>query len=1260
MFEITGDDIKDLDDTQLRTLVARLAIAELRSRDKPISGVTAGGDQNSPDGGIDVRVETPSNDFEGDFIPRVPLGFQVKKSDMGPKAIADEMRPGGKLRQVIGELADHGGAYIIASAQGTTADTFLKKRREAMSSALGSHRSKGDLLVEFYDRVRLANWANQYLGTAAWVRQTIGKPLSGWVSVGRWAGSKVSGPNAFLVDDEATLVDARAKKQKPYSIVEGLDVIRDELRKPRTSTRLIGVSGVGKTRFVEALFEGEIGKDPLDPSIAIYTDYSNDPMPSAKQLAQSLVETGERAILIVDNCNPETHSDLAAICDRDGSNLSLLTVEYDVRGDELERTEVFRLSSSSEKTISHWIELNFEHVSQVDRDRIAEFSGGNFRVARVLAETLRKGDTLANLTDNQLFERIFQQRHDPDKLLLKAAETLALVYSFDGEATDTESELAVLAALAGMDAEDLYEATVTLQQREIVQSRGKWRAILPQAIANRLAANALERISPVRLDTFVSSLSPRLAKSFTRRIGYLHDKAAACELALRCLKPSGPLGDLFTFSDDGLEMLRNLAPVAPEAVLKRIQDALDGEGGDVLLNPQLRERWQIVELLRALAYDPELFDQATLLLARFVSAEAPNENQNSAKDAFEGLFRLYLSGTLASPEQRRKLAKALFSNPATERAGILAVRGLIHAGHFSSGARFDFGARPRDFGWQPKTFDDQDQWYANGLKLARELCESEPICREIAPEVANSVRDLLTSDAILEQFEAFADFMLERGTWVDGWRHVRLAQRFDRDKWPEEVAQRISELELRLRPSGAAAEIQAWVLSGNSYHDLVMAETEDDDASYEARYLSAAEKAQSLGAEAASSPELLETFLPELLAVEYSQQVFYFGKGLADACRDRSQAWEAMLTEFEKLDEKKRNAVLLGGFIAALKADGDPLVEDLLDQSLTRPSLQAYLGYLQGVVGYDEKGLERVGKGIENGTVQAGQFGGLACGAIRDFPECELPNFLRRIAQLEEGASMALEIFHMAVYCAKSDKFPVSETLLQAGRDILSLCDFDRQSDSRQHTIEKCVEYCYENGEPADQLRSLAESVKSDLDEVGFGAWKYETIIGAIFKCSPKLALDMFVADGSQDDDPFFGLSGVLRKSPIEQVDAQALWDWADADPVVRYPLLGRIIRPFPERVGETALELSPRYLEALERSPDRECFLEANPHRLGPSGWSGNLSVILDQRRAEIEKLASHSDEAVRRWSKDRAARLKEWAENERDRESEREESFE
>ena len=87
MFEVSGNDVANLSDADLRTMVTLLALAEIRAKGGPLSSVTAGGDQDAPDGGLDVRVQCPSDIPNPDFIPRGLTGFQVKRSDMAAGAI---------------------------------------------------------------------------------------------------------------------------------------------------------------------------------------------------------------------------------------------------------------------------------------------------------------------------------------------------------------------------------------------------------------------------------------------------------------------------------------------------------------------------------------------------------------------------------------------------------------------------------------------------------------------------------------------------------------------------------------------------------------------------------------------------------------------------------------------------------------------------------------------------------------------------------------------------------------------------------------------------------------------------------------------------------------------------------------------------------------------------------------------------------------------------------------------------------------------
>src|SRR5205807_9366273 len=154
-----------------------------------------------------------------------------------------------------------------------------------------------------------------------------------------------------------------------------------------------GLSGVGKTRFVQALFDARVGKGTLNPSLAIYTNMSDDPDPQPIGLASDLIASKSRAILIVDNCASDLHRRLSEVCRAPGSLLSVVTVEYDIRDDDPEETDVFRLEPSSADLIEKLIRARSKMVSQVDARTIASFSGGNARIAIALAGTIKKNES---------------------------------------------------------------------------------------------------------------------------------------------------------------------------------------------------------------------------------------------------------------------------------------------------------------------------------------------------------------------------------------------------------------------------------------------------------------------------------------------------------------------------------------------------------------------------------------------------------------------------------------------------------------------------------------------------------------------------------------------------------------------------------------------------------------------------------------------------------------------------------------------------
>ena len=128
------------------------------------------------------------------------------------------------------------------------------------------------------------------------------------------------------------------------------------------------------------------GEEALNPSLVFYADISDGPTPDPVTFTEQLISQKTRAILIIDNCPPGLHNRLTQICRESKSTVSLLTVEYDVRDDLFEETRVFRLEPASEEIIEKLVMKRFPHISQIDAKTIANFSGGNARVAISLAQ----------------------------------------------------------------------------------------------------------------------------------------------------------------------------------------------------------------------------------------------------------------------------------------------------------------------------------------------------------------------------------------------------------------------------------------------------------------------------------------------------------------------------------------------------------------------------------------------------------------------------------------------------------------------------------------------------------------------------------------------------------------------------------------------------------------------------------------------------------------------------------------------------------
>lgn len=1310
LFEVSAEDVESLKDDELRELVARLCKATLTEAGLSVTCVTWGGDQREPDGGIDVRVQL----HDKDSLPDSPwlhwrvVGFQVKATKMGPTDIKTEMALKGSLKPSIREVLQRGGAYIIA-ANDSVADKWLNKRISAMRECAADLLQHGHIaFVDYYDSRRLADWANEYPTVVAWVNNNIQDgPLCGWESYGQWVSSKRMADGTYLPfqpDEKARFIDPR-DSERTFNLIQGIERVREVLRKgiervneeEGRPVRLVGLSGVGKTRFVQALFEADVGSEALNQALAVYADAGRTLNPPPAVVLNRLISSRKQAILIVDNCSPTLHRELVSTLRKNESKsrVSLLTVEYDIRKDWPEDTEVFRLEAGSDDVIEKVIRSRFQKITPTDANTIARLSCGNFRVAIALAESVNGNGPLAELSDSELFDRLFWQRHGEDKELRSAAEVCALVYSFDGERDD--GELRSLACLADMSVKKLRQCVSVLESRGLVQRRGIWRAILPHAIANRLAADALEYVSYesierqiVAQDTSVID-EPRLLRSFSRRLGYLHDSEKAIEIVGKWLSSDGLLGEApehgrWSFYT---ELLSNVAPVDPEGVLSIIERLMSSnklrfviegglDSGSLLLTgDDLGDgRVRLIVLLRSIAYDAHLFERCLDVLLRFSIVEY--DRQGAAGQIIESMFLLGLSGTHAKTSQRLKwLEERLRSDDESVRS--LACRCLskaLKSRAFSSGYDFDFGARRRDFGWKP-TDGDKNDWYVKFIDMSVKIVgEALPVSSDVKNLISERFRDLWAvaikvegvKNSLSRAVRSFVDAGQEEG-WEEGWSAIRTTIFYDGKNVAEEDQSVLKELEKVARPKGLLSLLQV-LLFGNHFGI-----TFSDSLDYSEREREAYELAKGFGRELVKS----ELLYPEAarLVTEGGRHGdpdsrYALGKSMSVHASDMSKMWGVLLEGFESWPEKERDKSVLNGYLEGVFDRDVALFNRLLDEAMERPSLVKHVPSFQALAPLDSQGCDRLLALMKCPDVHAMDFyhgwSGQSGRRLADgsYPDGAVAVILKSLLRMKDGVLAAVKILSIYVFQRTSPverglfmlACEVSESVLLAmGSGAIEL----GRTDGLEYDVENVVRYFWGAavGVDDEDRETRARHIMRRLVDEG-ESWivissDFMKILGAFFDVRPRAALDVLVGDdeGFEADsrrsafarDELFS-DGYVRASGIPE---EVLLEWCESGSPGRWLHAANsvcsVVQAAEETGGEGRWQWSSQAVALLNKSPDPCRVAEVFVKHIRPTFWVGNMSENLEERLPLIDQLskilgAAHADK-IALWRKDLLAEI-------------------
>lgn len=1242
-FEASKDIVALLQDEQLRTLLDKLLTAEAMVRGISPASIAVGGNQTAGDGGVDASIGWRGQPAPRNWLPRRTIYFQCKAEKMGPAKLTKELRPGGDARPIFGELAHKRGAYIVFSTDDPSKSGY-DSRIAAMRAALADVKSNDKIALDFYGADKIARWVKEHIGVTVWLLERVGRPLIGWRPYGSWSAPDAAG-GAYAFDESSRAqVDGISG-----DIKVAVSVMRRILAEPGGAVRLIGLSGMGKTRLAEALFDERLDAlSALPTSHAIYADAGLELAVGAAQLTEQVATSGAHAVIVVDNCTAQTHGQLAEIVKRRHSRASLLTIDFDVGGEKSAGT-VVTLGENSELVLQSVLAERAPRLSDAERRHLAEFSGGNARIVLKLAEAGGSGVDLSKLNDGQLLDRLFQSgRVECDHTARGCAEAASLVYAFyvsDGDGQGAEH--AVLAGIAGVDVDvdAFYRQIATFLDWGMVQKRGPQRAVMPPPLANMLAAPYVRRSDPNTLMARFVAGPPRLLASFARRIGQLHDEPTAVAIAERLLAADGPLGRPEELNETLRRGFVKAAPAAPDAALAAIERTLAGPNRMTMLASENEDRRDYLQLLVLIGHDPALFDRVIQALVAFAIADGDGREELRGKNHLLERFWPMLSFTLADQETRlANIDRMLGDQDKRVRAlGVEALDHMLDANHFNSSLNLEFGARSRLTEWRPYNGAGYEPWFAAAYERLERVTGAGGTDAGRAREIiAGHVREHLDTgfgDLSLAVMRAVAG----NHYWEGGWRAVNDALHFASRRPEAGDLSALGALEQALRPRSLDDMFEAFVLGEpwRHWHPAGRQERPLRNVGLLAR---------AVGRAVAHQGGDLAPWLERAGLGKGQNSAWQFAVGMSQASADLDTLWASARAQVSKHGLDTYNSAILGGILEGGRAKHRSWVNARLDEVAADPVLADHLVVLHSAVPLDADAITRFSGALASGAITPQRFSSwMGGGVTKPVPAPLLAGFLRELHAHDDGVLPALEVLQMRVYGDRMDKVAVHPALIEVGRSFLVDRRTYTEKVARQdHGLTVVAKLALKGDEGLATAVAICRALRQPDKQNRHSLRDFDELAALMMKLYPRVVLDEIV---SQTEDEylvgqFFG--GWSRNN--EDFDATAvgmdygvMMEWVSEEAATRAVKLA-YFTPYAEPHPETGtLQWTKIARDLIAAVRDPTPVLNLFEQRFFSGGGSGPISLRFVRRRPLVAAFKDDHDWRIAGWAAAAGRRLEE-----------------
>ena len=1120
----------------------------------------------------------------------------------------------------------------------------IEQIRQAIRDAGASYGDTAS--IEVYDAQRIADWCNEYLSAVAYVSERVGLVLP--VGLKTW--------HTWAKDP---------KHQFPYfsnSILDAFSTqIRDAASQAREVVRIEGYSGLGKTRLILETFRAPTNdKDRVAVRDSlVYADAAlfERELPG---FVADLCNRKIQGLLIIDNCSGSLHTQLTSEVRRSDSNLRLVTIDYEISRPGYLRCSIVRLEPRHlVDVVNNLLKQAFPELKQVDLGRIALFAQGFPRIAVLLAEARKQGDSnLGALNDEELLEKLLWGRDVHEEKARKVIESCAIfdVLGLAGEAASQRNFVAE--EICEMTGEEFYGICQKFIDRGVCQTGGDYIQVTPKPLALRLAAEWWRKRPP-------ESVPPLLAKIANNRLGQaLCDQMAkldflpqARELTKQLCGDRGPFGNAEVLSsDEGSRLFRSLVEVNPLAGAQALYKAFGARTTEELKSVAGTVRRNLIWALEKMCFWADIFPVAAPVLLAFAAAE--NETwANNATGLYLQLFHILLPGTKASLTQRMQAAQDALGSPHIEkrRLGIKALGSALHTGHFSRmGGAETQGSRAPEEDYQPTRTQIGDYW-RKAIQLLVSTGEAEGELSVLAQEqLAGEIRGLLTFGIVEETTSAVSKISAKRGPWPEARAAINDALEFEGSRFTAEMRERLKDLAESLQPVALVDRLRLQISTPEWEHQ------KRDDGSF----LDVSEmRAEALADElAVRGPDWFE-HLPLILDGE-QRQGFAFGRRLSMRITDPRPFVEAAISGLRVIPKERRNCSVLAGFLNGVT--DRHVVTAVLERIERDPGLNEEIVELTRLTKPTKEDLARLVSLLQRSVIAVERFRSFAYNSVLNHLQApEIIQFCRSLGDFNStGVICGFHILFM--YCLhNNERWAACKATFRSLLCRQGVIDDIHKDTMLAHAWQETMAKLL-TSEPKDNELALwvvHEVVRSAATEhFSYSADHYITpmltvLLSRYFESAwPVLGAALI----SKDWMTTHHLSNVLGDlndksvgaSLIAALPVEFLRDWCGQNRPNAARVLARITPIFVRT--ESSMRWHPVARMLLDNfGEDKEMLSELSAN-WGTFSWSGSLIPYYEQQLALIQPLADHLLPSVREWQAQNAQWVQQRIAVERKREEE------